>query len=75
VFSLEFASELYRLTTATCRRNLVPTFVDRGVEGANVDGKFECKRKNNLSCVPYGGLVPGETGRLTVGCITLTFSP
>jgi hypothetical protein len=25
------ASELYRLTTATCWRNLVPTFADRGV--------------------------------------------
>jgi hypothetical protein len=25
------ASELYRLTTATCRRNLLPTFVDRRV--------------------------------------------
>jgi hypothetical protein len=25
------ASELYRLTTATCRQNLVPTFVDREV--------------------------------------------
>jgi hypothetical protein len=23
-------NEIYRLTTATCRRNSVPTFVDRG---------------------------------------------
>jgi hypothetical protein len=25
------ANKLYRLTTATCRQNVVPTFVDRGV--------------------------------------------
>jgi hypothetical protein len=32
------ASELYRLSDATCRRNLVPTFVDRGVSPGQRDG-------------------------------------
>jgi hypothetical protein len=33
-------SELYRLTTATCRGNLVPTFVDRGVSRGQRGGSL-----------------------------------